>query len=70
MQKFTAIFSVFFSDEILKTSRVTSFIVIWKSCFYLLKYSESQKSTIIADKWMKFAGYLVMVVLNKGCGKK
>ena len=49
-QKFTAIISVFFFDEMLNTSRVTSFNTIWKSCFHLLPHSEGSKSTIIADE--------------------
>src|SRR6218665_3882755 len=60
-----------FFDEILKTSRVTSLIVIWKSRLNLLSYSEGchQKSTIIAYKLMKFTGHLIMVVLIKSYGK-
>ena len=60
-----------FFDEILKTSRVTSLIVIWKSRVNLLSYSEgcSQKATTIAHKLMKFTGHLLMMVLIRGCGK-
>jgi len=58
-----------FFGGILKTSGVTPFIAICKSRLNLLPYSASHNSTIIADKFMKFAGHLVMVVLIKGCGK-
>ena len=51
---------------ILKTSGVTPFITICKS---RLNLEPCRNSTIIADKLMKFAGHLVMVVLIKGCGK-
>src|SRR6218665_795107 len=58
-----------FFDGILKTSRVPHLFAIWESCLNLLQYSESHKSTIIADKLIKFAGHLVMVIVIKGCGK-
>jgi len=58
-----------FFDESLNTSRVTSFNMIWKSCFHLLPYSEGSKSNIISDKMMKFAGHLIMMVLIKGYWK-
>ena len=69
LQRFTAIFTVFVFDEILKTPRVTSLIMIWKSRLNLLSYSEGQMATIIAAKLMKFTGHLLMVVLIKGSGK-
>src|SRR6218665_2990940 len=47
----------------------TRFFVSCKSRLNLLPYSASRNSTIIADKLMKFAGHLVMVVLIKGCWK-
>jgi len=68
VQNFAAIFSVFVFGRILKTSMVKLFIAIWKSCPNLLPYVESHKSTTIADKLMKYAGHLVMVVLIKSCG--
>ena len=68
VQNFAAIFSVFFFGGILKTSGATPFIAICKLPLNLLPYSASHNSTIIADKFMKFAGHLVMVVLIKGCG--
>src|SRR6218665_406336 len=58
-----------FFDGILKTSRVPPLIAIWESCLNLLRYSESHKSTIIADKLIKFAGHLAMVIVIKGCRK-
>src|SRR6218665_2115860 len=58
-----------FFDGILKTSRVPPLIAILESCLNLLRYSESHKSTIIADKLIKFAGHLAMVIVIKGCGK-
>jgi len=58
-----------FFGRILKTSGVTPFIAICKSRLNLLSYSASHNSTIIVDKFMNFAGDLVMVVLIMGCGK-
>ena len=58
-----------FFGGMLKTSGVTPFIVICKSCLNLVPCSASRNSTIIADKLMKFAGHLVMAVLIKGCGQ-
>src|SRR6218665_1060184 len=69
LQRFTAMFAVFAFDKILKTSRVISLIVIWKSCLNLLSYSEGLKATIIANKLIKFTGHLLTVVLIKSCGK-
>jgi len=56
-----SIHSIFF-DEILKTSRVTSLIVIWKSRLNLLSYLEGrcQRAISIAYKLMKFTGHLLM----------
>jgi len=62
-------FQYSFFDGILQTSWVTPLIAIWESRLNLLQYSESHKSTIIADKFMKFAGHLAMVILIKSCGK-
>ena len=58
-----------FFDEIKKTSGATPFIVICKARLNLLPYSASHNYTIVADKFMKFAGHLVMVVLINDCGK-
>src|SRR6218665_2909848 len=58
-----------FFDGMLKTSRVTLFVLIWEARLNLLSYSEGQMSTIIEDILMKFEGHLVMLVLIKGCGK-
>jgi len=60
-----------FLGEILKTSRVTSLIVIWKSRRNLLSYSEGrrQKANIIAYKLKQFTRHLLIVLLIKGCGK-
>jgi len=48
-----------FFNKILKTSRVTSLIVIWKSPFNLLSYSEGrrQKATSVSYKLMKSTDY-------------
>ena len=58
-----------FLGGILKTSGATPFIAICKSRLNLRLYSASHNSTIIADKFMKFEGHLVMVLLTKDCGK-
>ena len=58
-----------FFGGILKTSGVTPFIAICKSRLNLVSCSASCNFTIIADKLMKFAGHLVMVMLIKSCGK-
>jgi len=42
-----------------------SFIMIWKSHLNLLPYLEGHKSTIIADKLIKFTGHQIMVALSK-----
>src|SRR6218665_1159614 len=52
-----------------KDVRVTPFIAICKSRLNLAPCSASRNSTIIADKLMKFAGHLVMVVLIEDCEK-
>jgi len=63
-------YSIRFFGEIVKACRVTSLIVIWKSrLHFAVIYSQDYKATIIADKLMKFEGYLLMAVLIKGCGK-
>ena len=66
VQMFTTTFSIFFFDRILKTSRATPFIVIWKSRLSLQSYSEGHKPTIFADKLITFVVHLVMVVANEG----
>ena len=53
----------------LKTSGVTPFIAICKSRLNLEPCSASRNCSIIADKLMKFAGHLVVVVLIEDCGK-
>ena len=58
-----------FFGGILKTSGVTPLIAICKLRLNLLQYSASHNSTIIAGKFTKFAGHLVMVMLIKGCEK-
>ena len=62
---FAAISQYCFFGGILKTSGVIPFIVICKSRLNLVPCSASRNFTIIADKLMKFAGHLVMVVLIK-----
>src|SRR6218665_3338208 len=57
-------YSIF--DGILKTSRWPH---LPQSRLKLLPYSVDQMSIIIADKLMKIAGHLVMVVLIKGYWK-
>jgi len=58
-----------FFDEILKTSRVTSLIVIWKSRVDLLSYSEGCRQTATTIALTKFTGHLLTMVLIKGYSK-
>ena len=67
LQNFTVIFLFFFFWQNFEVMWGGSFIAIWKSRLNALPYSEGHKSSIIADKLMKFAGHLDIVVLIKGC---
>ena len=72
VQTFEAIFSVFFFWQNFKDVRgdpVYRDKPNWKSRLNLVPCSASRNSIIIADKLMKFAGHLVMLVLIRGCGK-
>ena len=67
VQNFSAIFSVFFLAEFQRQIRLR--LSRFANHINLKAFPAIHNSTTIADKLMKFAGQLALVVLIKGCLK-